>query len=233
MPTRYAVNAWTPSSIGLQGLAIPSLASNYVDTNGCTNSPLCYSVTHLPLSRHDLANLLTGGDLCLPQLGLCLDYKPGNYVLLRGAELEHFVSDWTGTRYFVLFTNHQSVRNYAYRRLRRLPPLPTDEWYMGDDTTEQPTEVNEEGLTDPLDSDDEYSPCAEMHLDPSDDEGITESDIHGPAYWSPSRNKPGQEKSSTPSDESQTQSNAAPTSVAHSFDRESQLKRRRVETVID
>ncbi|KAK8018928.1 hypothetical protein PG991_008118 [Apiospora marii] len=89
-----------------------------------------------------LAGLLTlgsytGGHLCLPQLGLKTRYAPGACAVLRGDKMEHLVADYTGPRYFVIGTNHESVKRHALRKMHEssssgnnatgdgtLPPLP-------------------------------------------------------------------------------------------------------------
>ncbi|RYP44302.1 hypothetical protein DL768_009221 [Monosporascus sp. mg162] len=52
----------------------------------------------VPLGDHTDTNddEVQEGDLCFPQLGLKVDYKPGGCVVFRGAELEHFVETGTG-----------------------------------------------------------------------------------------------------------------------------------------
>ncbi|KAK8013915.1 hypothetical protein PG990_007211 [Apiospora arundinis] len=79
--------------------------------------------------RGGLAGLLTvgnytGGNLCLPQLNLKVPYQSGSCALIRGGGMEHLVTDFTGPRFFVVGTNHETARKYAMRKLGRLPPLP-------------------------------------------------------------------------------------------------------------
>ncbi|KAI1076621.1 hypothetical protein F5B20DRAFT_593892 [Whalleya microplaca] len=121
-----------------------------------------------------------GGDLCFPQMGLKLDYQPGGCVIFRGAELEHFVQDWNGYRIFLLVTNHQPVRNWAYRRLGKRRPRPNDPWFREDES--------QEAVTYPVldeNDDDEYDPCFEEEFDQEDPaEGPwTDADIHGAGTW--------------------------------------------------
>ncbi|CAJ2507121.1 Uu.00g083070.m01.CDS01 [Anthostomella pinea] len=63
--------------------------------------------------KHGLASLVAmgqyDGDLCFPSSEMKLSYQPGDCVVFRGAEEEHFVRDWRGYRFFLLFTNHQPV----------------------------------------------------------------------------------------------------------------------------
>jgi hypothetical protein len=66
----------------------------------------------------------TGGNLCVPQLGLKVTYQPGACAIIRGTALDHLVTDYTGTRFFLIGTNHESVKRNAWRALGRLPPLP-------------------------------------------------------------------------------------------------------------
>ncbi|KAK7966495.1 uncharacterized protein PG986_000772 [Apiospora aurea] len=129
----------------------------------------------------------TGGDLCFPQLALKLEYQPGDCVIFRGRELEHFVHDWDGYRIFLLFTNHQPVRNYAFRKLGLLPSKPKDPWNEDGQTTspdgnaggETTLEVDKEEELDP-DDDDYYSPCWKDPVTPEFEE-VTEREWQGPA----------------------------------------------------
>lgn len=91
--------------------------------------------------RGGLAGLLTlgsytGGNLCLPQLGIKTRYAPGACAVLRGDMVEHMVADYTGPRYFIIGTNHESVKRHALSKMHAsshnnatadggaLPPLP-------------------------------------------------------------------------------------------------------------
>ncbi|RYP39850.1 hypothetical protein DL767_001969 [Monosporascus sp. MG133] len=159
--------------------------------------------------KHGFAALLplgnyTGGNLCFPQLGLKLEYKPGACVIFRGAELEHFVEDWHGYRIFVACTNHQPVRNWTNRRMGKAPALPSDSWYRGAAASSSSTTPGSAAAVaapppetmQPLekeDEDEEYDPCVEEDLDAEipDNGGWTEAQIHGSAYWDPERNRPG------------------------------------------
>ncbi|KAK7952418.1 uncharacterized protein PG986_008146 [Apiospora aurea] len=66
----------------------------------------------------------TGGNLCLPQLGVKVRYGPGACALTRGSGLEHLVTDFQGPRFFAVATNHESSKKFAWRAKGRLPPLP-------------------------------------------------------------------------------------------------------------
>ncbi|KAI0482193.1 hypothetical protein GGR56DRAFT_684736 [Xylariaceae sp. FL0804] len=128
----------------------------------------------------------TGGDLCFPELGIKLPYQPGDCASFRGAELEHFVADWTGYRIFLLFTNHQPVRNYAHRVLGRLPPKPNDPWHpdrvrrraAGERTAYvPPSREEEEELSDPARY---YDPC-QTDVEELEPEELTEEEFYGAA----------------------------------------------------
>ncbi|KAK8135040.1 hypothetical protein PG984_007052 [Apiospora sp. TS-2023a] len=58
-----------------------------------------------------------GGNLCIPQLGFKVPYRPGACALVRSERMEHLVADYTGPRYFVAGTNHESVKKYAMRKM--------------------------------------------------------------------------------------------------------------------
>ncbi|RPB06917.1 hypothetical protein P167DRAFT_478219, partial [Morchella conica CCBAS932] len=53
------------------------------------------------------AGNFTGGYLVLPQLGIKLDFKPGDIIMFKAALLEHFLSDFEGDRTSFVFFNHQ------------------------------------------------------------------------------------------------------------------------------
>lgn len=126
-----------------------------------------------------------GGDLCFPQLAARVPYKSGDCVIFRGAEIEHFVSDWTGYRVFLLYTNHQPVRNYVYRKIGKLPPKLSDPWHpeqMKRAEADEPVI-----LPPPSESDvDAYDPCYTEPLSP-EPERLYEADIHGAGYISTKR----------------------------------------------
>ncbi|RYO94045.1 hypothetical protein DL766_004100 [Monosporascus sp. MC13-8B] len=93
----------------LYALGINPHTMRHADTNGI---------------RKGYAGLLTfgdyeGGNLCLPQLGFKVPYRPGACAILRGDRIQHFVSDYRGGRYLVVGTNHEKVKRHAYRLLGR------------------------------------------------------------------------------------------------------------------
>ncbi|KAK8002150.1 hypothetical protein PG991_014372 [Apiospora marii] len=61
----------------------------------------------------------TGGNLCIPQLGFRVRYAPGACTILRGDKMDHLVTDFSGPRYFVIGTNHESVRRHAVRKMQQ------------------------------------------------------------------------------------------------------------------
>lgn len=67
---------------------------------------------------------MTGGNLCIPQLGIKLKYMPGTCAIIRGDVMEHLVADYSGPRFFIVGTNHESCKRNAFRRMGRQPPLP-------------------------------------------------------------------------------------------------------------
>jgi hypothetical protein len=50
-----------------------------------------------------------GGDLCIPGLGLKLQHRPEDVVFLRSSLLEHFVSDFDGSRTSLVFFSHENL----------------------------------------------------------------------------------------------------------------------------
>ena len=94
-------------------------------------------------------------------------------------------SDWTGYRVFLLYTNHQPVRNYVYRKIGKLPPKFSDPWHpeqIKRAESEEPRLV-----VPPSESDvDAYDPCYTEPLTP-EPERLYEADIHGAGYISTKR----------------------------------------------
>ncbi|KAK5659775.1 hypothetical protein OQA88_986 [Cercophora sp. LCS_1] len=74
-----------------------------------------------------------GGELCIPQLNLKVPYKPGTCAIIRGTDLAHLVSDYSGPRYFLIGTNRQNVKRHVWRKLGKLPPLPDDDDSIDED----------------------------------------------------------------------------------------------------
>lgn len=125
--------------------------------------------------------------MCFPQLGLKIDYKPGGCAIFRGSELEHFVEDWVGYRIFVACTIHQPVRNWAHRKLGKLPALPSDPWFTG--TEENDVASTAQGTATGADENYSYEPCVETDMDMEEDPEGSEwlnSLVHGPGTWSSS-----------------------------------------------
>ncbi|KAK0748606.1 hypothetical protein B0T21DRAFT_407105 [Apiosordaria backusii] len=82
-----------------------------------------------------------GGNLCIPQLNLKVPSRPGACALIRGTDLDHLVSDYSGPRFFIIGTNHESVKRNVWRKLGRLPELTPEQrkevrqdWNGGDGT---------------------------------------------------------------------------------------------------
>lgn len=58
-----------------------------------------------------------GGDLLLRDLGIQIQCPPGSLQLLRGRELRHSITKYSGRRFVVVHTNHEAVRRWARRQL--------------------------------------------------------------------------------------------------------------------
>lgn len=80
------------------------------------------------LSETQLRCSVLGGNLCVPDLGIKVPYRPGTCLIIRGGALDHLVQDFMGTRYFIICTNHESCRQHALRKMGdpRAKPLPVD-----------------------------------------------------------------------------------------------------------
>ncbi|KAK5652931.1 hypothetical protein OQA88_9410 [Cercophora sp. LCS_1] len=137
-----------------------------------------------------LAGLLTLGrytaaNLCFPQLGIKVPYAPGACAIIRGHGLEHLVQDYSGPRFFVIGTNHESCKRHAWRRLGRLPPLPPPvprgQKRKGRDKSGESSQVGESD--DSSDSEADYGPCRNDGNDQDDEDEIvwTNEMLHGAA----------------------------------------------------
>jgi hypothetical protein len=65
----------------------------------------------------------SGGDFCLPQLGVRVPLPPGGIAGLRGRELIHFTSKWSGSRYSIVHFLKESIRRCAKKFHQ--PPVST------------------------------------------------------------------------------------------------------------
>ncbi|RYP93196.1 hypothetical protein DL770_000671 [Monosporascus sp. CRB-9-2] len=72
---------------------------------------------------NDAQGGMAGGNLCVPQLKVKVRYQPGAAAIIAGDVLDHLVLDYSGTRFFVIGTNHDSVKQRVYRKMGKLPPI--------------------------------------------------------------------------------------------------------------
>jgi hypothetical protein len=89
--------------------------------------------------------------------------------VIRGTGLDHLVSDYSGPRFFIIGTNHESVKRCASRKLGRLPPLqpkPKREW-----TCESDSEEDYDGVME--------TTCINNGGDEDDDIHYTNRELHG------------------------------------------------------
>lgn len=122
----------------------------------------------------------TGGDLCLPQLGLKVRYTPGTYALMRGGSLEHLSSDFTGFRAFIVGANHETTKLHV--RLREQgaaglhPPLSTERPRAGggNDASEDSDSESEGGS-------EIFTTTCINNMNDEDDEDVTytNKELHG------------------------------------------------------
>lgn len=153
-----------------------------------------------------------GGNLCVPDLGIKVPYRPGTCLIIRGGALDHLVQDFMGTRYFIICTNHESCRQHALRKMGdpRAKPLPVDnkplagsqggfdDSHDGSKARAAPDDedilggdgLSEEDLDESDDSDDDdmAAPCVNYRTDADDDLTYTNKQLHGPnvLHWSSS-----------------------------------------------
>ncbi len=65
-----------------------------------------------------------GAHYCLPDLGVRIPGPSGSIGLIRGRELRHFTTPWTGpSRYCVVHCTHESVRMKANERIAKAAAL--------------------------------------------------------------------------------------------------------------
>ncbi|OTA90813.1 hypothetical protein M434DRAFT_397686, partial [Hypoxylon sp. CO27-5] len=103
-----------------------------------------------------------GGDLLLRELGLRIVSPPGCVQLIRGRELRHSITRWSGRRFVVVSVTHEPVRRYALRKLGEDVPSSTP-------TTQSCLEANlEDELPEPDESDDERHRIPERHIEDSE-----------------------------------------------------------------
>ncbi|RYP21887.1 hypothetical protein DL765_001963 [Monosporascus sp. GIB2] len=76
---------------------------------------------------NDAQGGMAGGNLCVPQLKVKVRYQPGAAAIIAGDMLDHLVLDYTGARFFIIGTNHDSVKQRVYRKMGKLPPIPRAE----------------------------------------------------------------------------------------------------------
>lgn len=68
----------------------------------------------------------TGGDLVLRELGLQIEAPPGCVQMLRGRELRHSITNWSGRRFVCVNTTHDAVRRWGLRSLgEEVPKIST------------------------------------------------------------------------------------------------------------
>lgn len=124
--------------------------------------------------------LYLGGNLCIPQFGLKVQYRPGACAIIRGSEVDHLVTDYVGLRIFNVGTNHETTRRYAFRAMGKLA-APDDDGKRRPHSSEQEDSDSEMGTKGPCvnDGDDDRDSNLET----------SERQIHGPRaldYWSTS-----------------------------------------------
>lgn len=115
-------------------------------------------------TRGKTAPLLTnviGGALCIPQLGIKVPYRPGTCAVVRGDDIDHYIEDYSGPRFFTIGTHHESSRRSAWRKLGR----------VGLECKEE--KRKEEVMR-------EIPPCVNTWYD-KDDLEWTNEELHGPA----------------------------------------------------
>lgn len=120
-----------------------------------------------------------GGDLVLRELGLQIEAPPGCLQMLRGRELRHSITKWTGRRFVCVNVTHEAVRRWALRS-------------MGEEVTETPTSLAPSPMADCIDVEPE-----DVVPEDQREEGIqlpfaSDEELEGSAY--------GESEASLPSD---------------------------------
>lgn len=153
-----------------------------------------------------------GGDLLLRDLGIQVECRPGSVQLLRGRELRHSITRYSGRRFVVVHTNHEAVRRWARRQLG----LPITD--IGTTPLDSCLEKNQEDFV-PEDS------CVESsrdlfpeRFDRTSDEGSLESEASLPKVSRPR----------TKSDNRMRTANSSDASAEKSDDNSSHARKRQI-----
>ncbi|KAH0542472.1 hypothetical protein FGG08_003143 [Glutinoglossum americanum] len=74
----------------------------------------------------------SGGDFCLPQLGVRIPLPPGGIAGLRGKELIHFTDKWSGSRYSIVHFFKESIRRCVRKHHQPLETTTSSQVSVGD-----------------------------------------------------------------------------------------------------
>jgi hypothetical protein len=122
----------------------------------------------------------SGGNLCVPALGIKVPYRPGSCAIIRGDELEHLVSDYSGPRYFIIGTNHGTARRYVRRHKKSKGGEPDGQGVMLDHSSPTYMDGHESESDDAADFPLKLS-CVSRRSDEEDDDIICQNNksLHG------------------------------------------------------
>ncbi|KAK7980185.1 hypothetical protein PG989_012642 [Apiospora arundinis] len=131
--------------------------------------------------------------LASTQLGIKVPYAPGACAIVRGDKMGHLVADYSGPRYFIIGTNHESVKIHAVRKMKdghadmsvverhhkrnlRLKDSPSPAHHQeGEEKEEEPDSEDDDPVTFPLET-----PCVN---DGADSDGSDDSDDPDWTNW--------------------------------------------------
>ncbi|KAI1081826.1 hypothetical protein F5B20DRAFT_588382 [Whalleya microplaca] len=176
LPEYYRMRTDEEDFISLFVLGVNGYTQRHSDTNDIAGG---------------MAGLVTlgdykGGNLCLPQFGLKVPYVPGTCAVIAGDVLDHLVTDYSGTRFFLIGTNHESTKRYIWRNIGRSTPLPNVEIQLteehGDSGTSDKASghVEQEYESHSDSSEDWDAPCVNKGDDDHDDTiEWTNTMVHG------------------------------------------------------
>ncbi|KAI0010968.1 hypothetical protein F4779DRAFT_575387, partial [Xylariaceae sp. FL0662B] len=120
-----------------------------------------------------------GGNMCLPQLGLKIPYAPGTCAVIAGDVLDHLITDYSGTRFFLIGTNHESTKRHIWRKTGRSTPFPDEEIQLTEETGDGG--LVEQDYDSHSDSSEDWdAPCVNKGDDDHDETIVwTNTMIHG------------------------------------------------------
>ncbi|KAK8017791.1 hypothetical protein PG993_014117 [Apiospora rasikravindrae] len=115
LPPERRITTSKEDFLSLFTLGINGYTQRHKDTNDMAGG-FAGLITLGDYTANIISQHMVGGNLCIPDLGIKVPYAPGACTIIRGDKMDHFVTDFSGPRYFVIGTNHEAVKKYALRQ---------------------------------------------------------------------------------------------------------------------